>query len=113
MQFNGYHHIGLWVQDAERILAFYTKGLGGKIVFSFPMKDHDKTIYLGDLGKRGGGEYSPGNGAEEANAHWVHVAIRTDEARAAYELALKAGGVSKSAPQEMNLGAMQRFCLWS
>jgi lactoylglutathione lyase len=47
-----------------------------------------------------------GNGEEEANAHWAHVAIRTDDTRAAYDLAIKAGAVSRTPPQDINLGTM-------
>jgi lactoylglutathione lyase len=69
------------------------------------MANSDKTIYLVDLGNNAVVEIIPrGNGEEEANAHWAHVAIRTDDARAAYDLALKAGAASRSAPQDMNLG---------
>jgi lactoylglutathione lyase len=104
MQFDGFHHIGLWVKDADKSLAFY-QALGGKIVFSFPMKDSGKTINLVDLGNNAVIEIIPrGNGAEETNAHWAHVAIRTDDARAAYDRAIKAGAVSQDAPQDMNLG---------
>ena len=107
MQFNGIHHLGLWVKDPQKSLEFYTKGLGGKIVHSFPMADKPATINLVDLGDNAVVEIIPrGNGEEEANAHWAHVAIRTDDAWAAYDLALKAGAVSRTAPQDMNLGTM-------
>jgi catechol 2,3-dioxygenase-like lactoylglutathione lyase family enzyme len=107
VKFCGFHHIGLWVKDPDRSLEFYTKGLGGKVVFSFPMSDMDKTINLVDLGNNAVIEIIPrGNGEEETNAHWAHVAVRVDDARAAYDLALKAGAASKSAPQDMNLGTM-------
>jgi lactoylglutathione lyase len=106
MQFNGIHHIGLWVKDPDKSLAFY-QALGGKIVFSFPMGDSGKTINLVDLGNNAVVEIIPrGNGQEETNAHWAHVAIRTDDARAAYDLAIKAGAESQSTPQDMNLGTM-------
>jgi lactoylglutathione lyase len=107
MKFDGYHHIGLWVKDAEKSLAFYTQGLGGEVVFSFPMANSDKTIYLVDLGNNGVIEIIPrGNGEEEANAHWAHIALKTDDARDAYDAALKAGAVSRSEPHDVNLGAM-------
>jgi lactoylglutathione lyase len=107
MQFNGFHHIGLWVKDSERSLNFYTKGLGGKVVFSFPMGGGDKIIYLVDLGNNAVVEIIPrGNGKEETDAHWAHVAVRTDDARSAYDLAIQAGAVSQSAPQDQNLGTM-------
>jgi lactoylglutathione lyase len=47
-----------------------------------------------------------GNGEEEVNAHWAHLAIRTDDAKAAYDLALKAGADSRQVPTDMNLGTM-------
>ncbi|MCL2472716.1 MAG: VOC family protein [Treponema sp.] len=107
MQFNGYHHIGLWVKDAQRSLDFYTKGLGGKVVLSFPMGDSGKTINLVDLGNNAVIELIPrGNGEEEVNAHWAHIALRTDDARAAYDRAIKAGAVSQSGPKENRLGTM-------
>jgi lactoylglutathione lyase len=107
MQFKGYHHIGLWVKDSQKSLDFYTKGLGGKVVFSFPMSGSDKTINLVDLGGHAVVEIIPrGNGEEEVNAHWVHVAVETDDARAAYDLALKAGASSKSPPKDAQLGTM-------
>jgi trk system potassium uptake protein TrkA len=49
MSFQGYHHIGLIVDDAARSRRFYEE-LGGKITFSFPMGGSDKIIYLIDLG---------------------------------------------------------------
>ena len=107
MQFNGYHHAGLYAKDAQKSLNFYTKGLGGKMIFSFPMADSDKTIYLVDLGNNAVIEIVPkGNGEEEANAHWAHMAIRTDDARAAYDMAIKAGAVSRNEPKETKLGTM-------
>ena len=107
MQFNGYHHVGLLVKDAQKSLDFYTKGLGGKVVFSFPMGDSGKTINLVDLGGNAVIELIPrGNGEEESNAHWAHLAIRTDDAKAAYDKAIKAGAVSRSEPKENKLGSM-------
>jgi len=107
MQFNGFHHVGLLVKDAQKSLDFYTRGLGGKVIFSFPMSGSDKTINLVDLGDNAVVELIPkGNGEEEANAHWAHLAIRTGNAKAAYEKAIKAGAVSRSEPKENELGAM-------
>jgi lactoylglutathione lyase len=107
MTFDGYHHIGLWVKDSQKSLDFYTKGLGGKVVFSFPMADTGKPIYLVDLGANAVVEIIPrGNGEEESNAHWAHVAIRTDDARAAYDLAIGAGAVSRTEPKDNMLGTM-------
>jgi lactoylglutathione lyase len=108
MQFNGFHHVGLFAKDAQKSLDFYTRGLGGKEVFSFPMPaDSSKTIYLVDLGNNAVVEIVPrGNGEEEHNAHWAHLAIRTDDAKAAYDMAIKAGAVSRDEPAEKKLGTM-------
>jgi lactoylglutathione lyase len=107
MQFDGYHHIGLLVKDPQKSLDFYTQGLGGKITFSFPMGDSGKTIHLVDLGNNAVIELIPrGSGEEEAGAHWAHIAIRTDDAPGAYDLALKAGAVSRSEPKDNVLGTM-------
>ncbi|MDR3247522.1 MAG: VOC family protein, partial [Treponema sp.] len=46
MQINGFHHIGLWVKDPQKSFDFYTTGLGGKVVHSFPMADKPATIHL-------------------------------------------------------------------
>ncbi|GHV94992.1 hypothetical protein AGMMS50293_13120 [Spirochaetia bacterium] len=108
MQINGFHHIGLWVQDSEKSRDFYIKGLGGKLVHSFPRLDApDKIIYLVDLGNNAVVEIIPrGNGGEEANSRWVHIAIRTDDTQAAYDMAIKAGAESRTKPQDINLGTM-------
>ena len=108
MQFNGFHHVGLFAQDAQKSLDFYTTGLGGKMVYSFPLpSDSSKTIYLVDLGGNAVVEIVPrGNGEEEKNAHWAHISLRTDDTKAAYELAIKAGAVSRDKPREVMLGTM-------
>ena len=108
MQFNGFHHVGLLVKDAQKSLDFYTRGLGGKVTFSFPMPtDNTRTIHLVDLGNNAVVELVPrGNGEEESNAHWAHLAIRTDDAKAAYERAIKAGAASRNEPKENKLGTM-------
>jgi Lactoylglutathione lyase and related lyases len=105
MKFNGYHHIGLAVKNADQSLKFYTQGLGGEIIFSFPMGDTGKTIYLVDLGGNAVVEIIPrGNGEAEDNAHWAHIALATGDARAAYTLALEAGALPQSEPQDILLG---------
>ncbi|MDR1570409.1 MAG: VOC family protein [Oscillospiraceae bacterium] len=107
MPFNGYHHIGLYVKDGGESLRFYTEGLGGKITFSFPMSGSDKTIYLVDLGGGAVVEIIPRGGEEaESNPRWVHVAVATDDARAAYQLAIDAGAKAQSAPTDAMLGTM-------
>jgi lactoylglutathione lyase len=71
------------------------------------MGDSGKTINLVDLGGGAVVELIPrGNGEEESGAHWAHLAVRADDARAAYERALAAGAVSRSEPAENKLGTM-------
>ena len=107
MQYKGFHHIGLWAKDAEKSLEFYTSGLGGKEVFRFPMSDSDQTIYMVEMGNNAVIEIIPrGTVEEEANPRWHHVALRTDDARAAYEKAIKAGAENRMEPKEMKLGSM-------
>ena len=107
MRFNGYHHIGLLVKDVQKSLDFYTKGLGGEQTFSFPIPGGSETIYLVDLGGNAVIEIIPiGNGEEEVNAHWAHIAVRTDDAGAAYDRAIKAGAVSRDEPKDVKLGTM-------
>ena len=113
MQFNGFHHIGLVVTDGERSFEFYTKGLGGKELMRFPMPDNpEKTIYMVDMGNNAVIEIIPrGSGEEEDNARWGHIALRTDDAKAAYENAIKAGATSRSEPRELNLGGTMEILL--
>ena len=108
MTFNGYHHVGLPVRDTKKSLDFYVSGLGGKEIMNFPMGDSGKIIHLVDLGGNAVIEILPGGAeGEEANARWAHLAVRTDDAKAAYATALKAGAVSRSEPGEASLGAMK------
>lgn len=107
MKFNGFHHIGLIVDDAEKSLKFYTEGLGGTETFQFPMSGNGKTIYLVDLGGHAVVELIPrGNEGPEANARWAHIALDTDDARGDYARALAAGAQKRSEPNDCMLGAM-------
>ena len=109
MQFNGFHHIGLLVTDAERSLEFYTKGLGGKECFRFPMTDNSgKTIYMVDMGNNAVIEIIPrGVEEEENNARWAHIALRTEDSKKAYDRALESGAESRMEPKEVKLGTME------
>ena len=106
MKFNGYHHIGLIVDDADKSVEFYKK-LGAAVTLSFPMGDSGKTIYLADLGGNAVVEIIPrGLNGDEANARFAHIAVATDDASAAYDLAIKAGAKSQTEPRDVKLGAM-------
>jgi len=112
MTFNGYHHIGLMVKDMDKSLKFY-KDLGGEVAFSFPMPGggSDEIIYLLDMGGNSVIELIPGGkGTEEVDAHWAHIALCADDARAAYALALKVGAVDRSEPNDLMLGDMAVCC---
>ena len=110
MRFDGYHHIGLMTANIEKSLTFYTEGLGGEVVFSFPMPaNKEKSIYLVDLGGGAVVELIP-RGVEDAevNAKWAHICLSTEDVRAAYEAALAAGAKPRSAPEDGFLGTMER-----
>lgn len=107
MNINGYHHIGLKVRDMDASLRFYTEGLGGTVVHSFPMGSTGQTIYLIDLGGNAVVELLPGGYAEpETNARWAHIALRAEDARAAHAQALAAGATERSAPGDADLGGL-------
>ena len=110
MAITGYHHIGLFVADMDKSYRFYVEGLGAKEIFSFPVPDMpEKTIYLVDLGGGAVIELIPrGEGKEEQNAHWAHIALETDDCEAAYALAIKAGAEERQAPNHSYLGTMEK-----
>ena len=104
MQINGFHHIGLFVCDMDRSYRFYTEGLGGQPTFSFPIGE-GREIHLIDLGNNAVVELIP-RGAEEPEAHarWAHIALSTDDTRAAYDMAIRAGAISHNEPANQMLG---------
>jgi lactoylglutathione lyase len=107
MSINGIHHVGLLVTDTEKSLAFYRDGLGGTVVHSFAIGP-DKTIYLVDLGNNAVVELIPvGEGAADAKIGWVHLALKTDDARASFNAALAAGAAVHAEPAERPLGEMK------
>jgi len=109
MKFDGFHHIGLFTSDIDKSLAFYTEGLGGKVVFSFPMGGTDKIIYLVDLGGGAVVELIPrGVDEPEVNARWAHICLSTEDVRGAYAMALAAGAKPRSEPEDGFLGTMER-----
>lgn len=110
MRFNGYHHIGLMTSNIERSLKFYTEGLGGEVIFSFPMPaNKEKVIYLVDLGGNAVVELIP-NGVEDAeiNAKFAHICLATDDVPEAFNAAIAAGARVRSEPTQGFLGTMER-----
>jgi len=109
MAYTGYHHIGLAVQDMDKSLAFYTEGLGGKVVDSFPMGDTGKLIYMVELAPGAVVELLPrGAYGEEQNARWAHIALASNDAKADYDAALQAGATSRTAPNTVQRENMTR-----
>ena len=103
MECRGYHHIGLWVSDTERSLKFYRDVLGGKIKHSFTLAGLDKLIYLVDIGGAVVEIIQRGNGEEEQNARWAHIALEVSDTNAAYSLAMSGGAISHSEPEDIML----------
>ena len=109
MKLNGYHHIGLRVVDMDKSLAFYTEGLGGKVIDSFPMASTGATIYMVQLAPGAVVELLPGGSSEaEQYANWVHIALDTDDVAAAYAEALAAGATSRTEPNTVSREKMTR-----
>ena len=108
MNFKGFHHIGLFSKDTKKSLEFYTKGLGGEIVSSFPLPgDESKWIYLVDLGGNSVIEIIPlGVDEPEERARWAHVCFNTEDVKSAYEAAVAAGAKTRSAPNDVTLGTV-------
>jgi lactoylglutathione lyase len=106
MSINGFHHVGVSVTDEAKSLAFYRDGLGGKVVHSFSIGP-DKTIYLVDLGNNAVVELIPvGEGEADAKVGWVHIAVATDDTRAAFDAAVAVGAGVQMPPTEIPLGSL-------
>ena len=96
--FQGYHHIGLAVPNTARSLSFY-EAIGGREVYRFPIGD--QFAYLVDLGGGAVIEILPfGQGGEEKEARFAHIALNCKDVYAAYDLLLKAGATVKSEIRE-------------
>jgi len=109
MAITGYHHIGLWVKDTEKSYKFYTDGLGGKEIFSFPVPDlPGKLIYLVEIGGAVIEIIPRGEGREEKDAHWAHICFVSDDCEADYEMAIRAGAESRTKPNRSFLGTMEK-----
>ena len=101
----GFHHIALEANDFEATLKFY-KALGMKEVSRWGTPE--KTIAMLDVGDGGIIEIFS-DGSDEAfhtNGKWAHFALGVDDVDAAYEIAIKAGGVSKIAPKSVPLDSI-------
>ena len=104
MSINGYHHVGLIVKDMQKSLKFYEEAFGGRIVSGFSIED-GKEIFLVDLGNGAVAELIPrGTGESEMNAHWAHIALKTDSLDEDLEKAVSAGARLRSEPRIISIG---------
>jgi len=93
----GFHHVALKAANFDGAYKFYTEGLGLKLYTAWG--DGDSRAAMLDLGDGGILELFAGGTAEiEANARYIHFAVKVDDVDSAYEIALKAGAKPKSAP---------------
>lgn len=100
----GFHHVALKAADYEGAYKFYTEGLGMKLYATWG--EGDGRAAMLDLGDGGILELFAGGTAEDqANARFIHFAMKVDDVDAAYETALKAGAKPKSEPKVVPVGS--------
>lgn len=94
----GFHHIALKAADFDKSVEFY-KALG--LVERVRWGEGDKRAIMLDMGDGGRIEiFADGESKERIDERFLHLAFRTDDVKAVYETALKAGAISKYAPYE-------------
>ena len=99
----GFHHIALKCCDIEKSLTMYTSlglkevlrwGEGERLIVMLELPDGGRI----ELFANGSDNFSP-------MGKWVHFAMKAEDVEAAYEAALAAGFVSKSAPRVVPLAS--------
>ena len=99
----GFHHIALKCADIDKSISMYAS-LGMKEVLSWG--EGDKRIVMLELGDGGRIEmFADGGDGFSPNGKWIHFALKTADVEAAYEKALEAGFISKSAPRVVPLAS--------
>jgi catechol 2,3-dioxygenase-like lactoylglutathione lyase family enzyme len=109
MAITGFHHMGLYVADMARSLAFYRNALGGREVRRFPIGEGSDIVLL-DLGGGAVIELIPVSadaGAADVKSGWAHIALLSDDPRAAFDAAVAAGAEVWMAPAELELGGVK------
>lgn len=97
----GFHHIALKCTDINKSLTMY-KALGMREVLRWG--EGEKRIVMLDVGDGGRIElFANGSDAYSPMGKWAHFALRTSDVNAAYETALAAGFLSKTAPKVVPL----------
>lgn len=96
----GFHHIALIASDIEKTVEFYKAlGLTEKVRWG----DGDGRAIMLDLGDGGCIEiFAGGEKRERVNAHWLHLAIASDNVDLAYETAVKAGAAPHRPPKTVS-----------
>ena len=93
----GFHHVALKAADFDGAYKFYTEGLGLKLYTAWG--EGDSRAAMLDLGDGGILElFAGGTANTEANARYIHFAVKVDDVDSAYAIALKAGAKPKSEP---------------
>ena len=102
-----FHHIALQTSDFEKSLKFYTEGLGFEVYKTF-VASSGKNVALIDIGEGSYFElFSDGEAKDDKRDYagrYFHLALKVDDAVAAYERALEYGGEEMGKyPREMEL----------
>lgn len=89
----GFHHIAMRVKDFERVVEFYTSGLGYKKDISWGVGDGRAQMI--DIGNNNYIEIFAGGTQETCaeNQGLLHIALRSDDCNKDVEKALNAGAI--------------------
>ena len=102
-----FHHVALQTSSFEKSLKFYTEGLGFEVYRTFTASSGKKVALL-DIGEGSYFEiFSDGEThkcKKDYAGSYFHLALKVDDAYAAYDQAVKCGGEEMGkAPREMAL----------
>jgi len=104
MKKSGFHHVSMRVRDLDKSLKFYKEGLGFVEKVSWG-KAPNRTVLL-DTGDGNYFEISQGDPNQNPpEGIFAHIALRTDDCKAATEAARAAGAQVTMEPREITLEA--------
>jgi len=100
----GFHHLSMKVRDLNKSIEFYVDGLG--FVERFSWGEAPKRTVLLDTGDGNYFEISQGD-LDQVYEEGIfgHIALRTDDCKAALELARKAGAEVTMETRDVNLSS--------
>lgn len=99
----GFHHIALKTKDLKKSVAMY-EALGMKEIVRWG--EGESEIVMLDIGDGGRIElFANGGDAFAVNGKWQHFAMCVEDVAQAYEVALRAGFLSKIAPKVVPLAS--------